>query len=484
MAETASSNDTTATHKMDLISQQLPEVQVRRVQAVDRSQRAYGKKSSERDDRREALQDVYRLFDLDGSGRVGKGEMFVLGQWRRKLGQREGEWTQDMNDTMMANMGVDSFGNINMRSFVKYFDEKLPHIPKDFADTIAQFTACASDLRHRIEPKIVSGGAPELPALAVVSLQEEMKATPAISPPQASRPSPSLEPGHPERPSTAQRLEGSKTEDQDSPERIEQLRRLAEMEQLRSELKSVNTKSPPLTRVSPIKPLPAWARDTRPTIKMPEHSEELKAKIAEKNRREIEEIRRDMKTLNSSSVDHFHSRTSPSTSHGGPQKAMGADVDGRLPFRKPERDSAVSKRKQEIDRMRHTMKLEEASSPVRASRVSGLGAGFDPVGDLKRRRLLSKVFLKFDLDNSGAVDSRELKKLGTTRRTLGHKESVWRESRNLKLLRKIDANHDGQIDKEEFVAHFNEALPAGEADFATIIAQFMDAAAHCRGDCD
>ena len=53
-----------------------------------------------------ATQDVYREFDLDGSGEVGFDEMLALGKARRALGQKRGEWTEAMNERMMERMGV------------------------------------------------------------------------------------------------------------------------------------------------------------------------------------------------------------------------------------------------------------------------------------------------------------------------------------------------------------------------------------------
>ena len=45
----------------------------------------------ERSRRERALQEVYQEFDLDGNGHVGEDEMLILGQTRRKLGQKTGE---------------------------------------------------------------------------------------------------------------------------------------------------------------------------------------------------------------------------------------------------------------------------------------------------------------------------------------------------------------------------------------------------------
>ena len=56
------------------------------------------------------LQKVYNEFDLDGGGDVGEEELLELGQARRRLGQKSGEWTEANNRTMMQHIGPDEEG--------------------------------------------------------------------------------------------------------------------------------------------------------------------------------------------------------------------------------------------------------------------------------------------------------------------------------------------------------------------------------------
>ena len=159
-----------------------------------------------------------------------------------------------------------------------------------------------------------------------------------------------------------------------------------------------------------------------------------------------------------------------------------------LSFKRPETAETreMSKRREEIKRLKQKQKEQESlgylpakPASVRSVRVSSPTALDSPGLDLKRRRSLAQVFSRFDLDSNGVISSRELKTLGTARRTLGQKETSWTEAKNLKLLRRMDLNDDGEVDKIEFVHHFNEALPRDEAEFNAIIAQFMACAAHC-----
>ena len=88
-------------------------------------------------------------MDLDGSGVMGAPELLALGQARRKLGHKSGEWTEAQNIAMMAKMGADKHGTITMGNFVEYFDEILPYNKDEFDKTIQQFISCARSISQK-----------------------------------------------------------------------------------------------------------------------------------------------------------------------------------------------------------------------------------------------------------------------------------------------------------------------------------------------
>ena len=90
---------------------------------------------------------MYAEFDLDGGGDVGEDEMMALGQARRKLGQRSGEWTREMNSGMLKAMGAGADGNFSMEQFVLYFDANLSKDKAGFETDIENFMECARSLR-------------------------------------------------------------------------------------------------------------------------------------------------------------------------------------------------------------------------------------------------------------------------------------------------------------------------------------------------
>ena len=75
-----------------------------------------------------------------------------------------------------------------------------------------------------------------------------------------------------------------------------------------------------------------------------------------------------------------------------------------------------------------------------------------------RKGALAKVFRNFDLDSSGSIEPDELKILGQMRKYLGQKKRHWDEAKNKKLLKSVDKDKNGNIEMDEFVAHFIKAL--------------------------
>lgn len=104
----------------------------------------------DRDDYRQAqLRKVYQEFDLDANGDVGEKELLLLGQARRKLGQKQGEWTREMNHNMMIKIGTDNQGNLPDNNFVEYFDETISADRAEFDRVVGQFMECARACRQR-----------------------------------------------------------------------------------------------------------------------------------------------------------------------------------------------------------------------------------------------------------------------------------------------------------------------------------------------
>jgi len=107
------------------------------------------KRKSEGKRREAALQGVYREFDIDGDGHVGLEEMLILGQTRRKLGQKQGEWTREMNRSLMDRIGPDANDDLPETNFVRYFNGSLPSEAAEFDKNIEQFLECARALRKK-----------------------------------------------------------------------------------------------------------------------------------------------------------------------------------------------------------------------------------------------------------------------------------------------------------------------------------------------
>ena len=60
-----------------------------------------------------------------------------------------------------------------------------------------------------------------------------------------------------------------------------------------------------------------------------------------------------------------------------------------------------------------------------------------------REHALALVFVEFDLDSSGCIQSAELLALGKARRALGQRPGQWTEEKNTRLIHRINTSGDG-----------------------------------------
>ena len=104
------------------------------------------------------------------------------------------------------------------------------------------------------------------------------------------------------------------------------------------------------------------------------------------------------------------------------------------------------------------------------------------IAGMKRDRTiqLKKVFSIFDQDGNKNLDKEELMKIGQARKKLGHASS-WSFEQNNALFAALDMNGDGEVEEDEFVTSFEASLPKNEAEFNSIIDEFIEAARVVRG---
>ena len=97
--------------------------------------------------RHHELQEVFSLFDLDGSGEIEASELLRLGKARRRLGHKLGVWGEEKNDWLIERMDSDRDGRISASEFCDYFDRSLGQ-GEDFTAVISQFKEAASVCRE------------------------------------------------------------------------------------------------------------------------------------------------------------------------------------------------------------------------------------------------------------------------------------------------------------------------------------------------
>merc|ERR1711865_1268040 len=98
------------------------------------------------------LKEVHTAMDVDSSGYIEAPELMLLGIARRTLGQKEGEWTKEMNQRMVDRMDINLDGKIGPKEFAKYFERVLPIDAADFAKTMKQFLAVAAEVQNGPKP--------------------------------------------------------------------------------------------------------------------------------------------------------------------------------------------------------------------------------------------------------------------------------------------------------------------------------------------
>merc|ERR1711871_241380 len=79
--------------------------------------------------------------------------MLMLGQTRRKLGHKVGDWSTEDNAALMAKIGSNQNGDLSRVNFVGYFNRTLPSDPAEFDKHVKEFMHCAHDLRVEKESK-------------------------------------------------------------------------------------------------------------------------------------------------------------------------------------------------------------------------------------------------------------------------------------------------------------------------------------------
>jgi len=105
-------------------------------------------------DREKKLREVFQAFDIDGDGAIGAEELLVLGQQRRKLGQKSGEWTKEMNTRLMKKLDRNGDGQVLVREFVDFFDEQLPSLNSMFYHHCDAFLQVAQSLGKASVPAV------------------------------------------------------------------------------------------------------------------------------------------------------------------------------------------------------------------------------------------------------------------------------------------------------------------------------------------
>lgn len=93
----------------------------------------------------------------------------------------------------------------------------------------------------------------------------------------------------------------------------------------------------------------------------------------------------------------------------------------------------------------------------------------------ERKSRLRKVFIAFDHDDNLMLSDDEIQSMT---RAQSHAIGVdWSAERSKRVVAEMDRNENGLIEENEFVEHFEKALPKGFEMFVSAVDQFMESAA-------
>jgi len=89
------------------------------------------------------LGDVFRAFDVDGSGFVDAEKLMQLGAARQQLKQRQRVWTEAKNSEVVATLAKDADNRVSREEFAGRYGESTPSDLNDFVRLFMEFEAVA-----------------------------------------------------------------------------------------------------------------------------------------------------------------------------------------------------------------------------------------------------------------------------------------------------------------------------------------------------
>jgi len=138
--------------------------------------------------RRMKLREVFKVFDFDNTKSLESSELLELGRARRSMGQKKGEWTEEMNARLVKKMDLNLDGKVDEFEFAKHFEQALPRGEGKFNTIIRQFTEVANACKERKEKAKARSQTPSVQKPAAAVVVPAPKAATAKGPTQQPKP--------------------------------------------------------------------------------------------------------------------------------------------------------------------------------------------------------------------------------------------------------------------------------------------------------
>ena len=372
------------------------------------------------------LRAVHQAMDDDETGYIEAPELMLLGQARRKLGHKSGEWTEVMNRNLMDRLDKTGDGKVESKEFAEYFDRVLPVEPEDFMKNVDQFMAVANHC-NTVE---VSGA--EAENAAEQAAEEE----PAAEEPADSSSSE-------ENWRIMKLLEVFAVFDMDSSGTIE----VAELNELGKMRQELGQKSRNWTEERNSKLLSQMDVDDDGMLNGDEFARHFDRKLPD-DKQEFLQIIADFMEV----AEHCRAFKIKSPAAAPPPAAE-----------EPAAPPAAA----------------AADCSPNSPKLKTLGLTKLPKSTGQRMAILRAVHQAMDDDETGYIEAPELMLLGQARKKTGKKNGEWTEVMNRNLMDRLDKTGDGKVNDKEFAQYFERVLPEDPADFMKTIDQFMAVANLC-----
>ena len=414
------------------------------------------------------------VFDLDGSGAIESQELLHLGKMRRKLGQKEGDWSEARNSALIEKMDSNLDGKIDAMQFSNHFEKALPKDMTGFQTVIDQFLAVAKECRTVKVKKKETAQADAAKKKAEFEAKQMARAEEKIKKGESPESKPSRAASRTPKATPTQATSAKATPTKATPTKATPTKA--------TPTKATPTKATP-TKARAVEPLPGRSNPSKPSTPAPSRDDK-KERFAQLNAvfavfdldksgviesRELLQLGKMRRQLGQKTGDWSDEQNARLV------KKMDVNRDGKT---SDVEFSTHFEKSLTKDMKEFLVVIDQFMAVAKACRAAKKNAPHKC--KFERLAKLDDVFALLDLDGGGLLESGEILQLGKMRHNMKLKPGLWCEDQNSMLVHRMDKDNDGKINGLEFSTHFERVLPRDMKGFQKAIDEYMEVAQACR----